>query len=418
MEFVLPAPVAEALERLESAGFAAYAVGGCVRDHVLGMVPHDYDICTAAQPEDMKRVFEGERTIETGIKHGTLTVLLSGMPLEITTFRVDGEYLDGRHPSSVRFAGRVEDDLSRRDFTINAMAYAPRTGIVDPFGGREDCAKGIIRCVGEPEQRFGEDALRILRALRFSARLGFPIEDNTARAAREGREQLKKISRERIAAELTGTLLGAHAPEVLGAFPEILCAAVPELTELTQSNEWKHTLKILSNIESDTVLRWAALLLDAATSDRPDLPYEVLQGLKMPCKLMESVRKLTFWGKTYRNENRPPVHYLLMQMGPEGTNQLLKLMEADMLAMRPASAEGAIREEYALLQNELQRLLDENACYSLAQLAVNGKDMAAAGLRGPRIGQTLQSLLTRVAMDELPNQREALLNAVKEQSGI
>ncbi|MBR3742142.1 MAG: hypothetical protein IKN04_17090 [Clostridia bacterium] len=418
MEFALPEPVLEALNRLKQAGFAAYVVGGCVRDHVLGMVPHDYDICTAARPEDMKKVFFGERTIETGIRHGTLTVVLSGMPLEITTFRVDGEYLDGRHPASVRFAGKVEEDLSRRDFTINAMAYTPDTGIVDPFGGREDCRNGIVRCVGEAEKRFEEDALRILRALRFSARLGFPIEENTALAARRDKENLKKISRERIAAELTGTLLGSHAPEVLGAFPEILCAAVPELTELTQGSRWTHALRTLSCIESDTVLRWAALLLDAAANDRPDLPYEVLNGLKMPCKLMESVRRLTFQGKLNRYNSRPSVHYLLMHMGPEGTNQLLKLMEADRLAMRPASAEGTIREEYALLQNELKRLLDENACYSLAQLAVNGKDMAAAGLRGPRIGQTLNHLLTRVAMDELPNEREALLNAVKEQSGI
>ena len=179
MEFALPEPVLECLNRLNQAGFAAYAVGGCVRDHVLGVQPHDYDICTAARPEDMKRVFSGERTVETGIQHGTLTVLLSGMPLEITTFRVDGEYLDGRHPDSVRFTGRVEDDLSRRDFTINAMAYAPGAGIVDPFGGREDCEAGIVRCVGEPELRFGEDALRILRALRFAARYGFAIEEES-----------------------------------------------------------------------------------------------------------------------------------------------------------------------------------------------------------------------------------------------
>ena len=203
MRLTLPKPVDAALSRLEAAGFPAFAVGGCVRDHVLGFTPHDYDICTAATPEEMQRVFQNERTIETGLKHGTLTVLLAGMPLEITTFRVDGAYSDGRHPDSVRFTARVEDDLARRDFTINAMAYSPAAGLVDPFGGQEDCKAGIIRCVGDPAARFGEDALRILRALRFSARLGFPIEDATARAIRDGKAQLCHVSRERIAVELT-----------------------------------------------------------------------------------------------------------------------------------------------------------------------------------------------------------------------
>ena len=186
MRLALPKPVETALSRLEKAGYSAYVVGGCVRDHVLGFTPHDYDICSAATPEEMQKVFQGERTIETGLKHGTLTVLLSGMPLEITTYRVDGAYSDGRHPDSVQFTARVEDDLSRRDFTINAMAYSPSAGLVDPFGGQADCERGVIRCVGDPAARFGEDALRILRALRFSSRLGFPIEEATAQAAVAG----------------------------------------------------------------------------------------------------------------------------------------------------------------------------------------------------------------------------------------
>ncbi len=409
---MLPEPVMECLDRLKRAGFAAYAVGGCVRDHVLGTVPHDYDICTAARPEDMKLVFAGERAIETGIRHGTLTVILSGMPLEITTFRVDGEYRDGRHPESVRFTARVEDDLSRRDFTINAMAYAPDTGIVDPFGGREDCKNRVLRCVGQPEQRFGEDALRILRALRFSARLGFPIEENTARAAREGRDQLKKISRERVAAELTGTLTAAHASLVLADFPDILCAAVPELSEMTRSVSWAHALKMLFLTAPEPVLRWAALLLECPTPDRPDLPWEILQGLKMPSKLSETVRKLVDYTRMFRQEN-PSVRVRLMTLGPEQTALLLALQEADALALRPHSAEEGIREEYRQSREELRRLLDENACYSLSQLAVNGKDLAAAGLKGAQIGQTLNALLSCVVRGELPNERDALLRAVQ-----
>ena len=243
MVFMLPGPVERALDRLHAAGFSAYVVGGCVRDWVLGVAPHDYDICTAARPEDMQRIFQGERTIETGLRHGTLTVLLDGMPLEITTFRLDGEYLDGRHPASVRFTGRVEDDLSRRDFTINAMAYAPAAGLVDPFGGREDCRRGVIRCVGEAEKRFAEDALRILRALRFSARLRFPIAPETDAALRAGRTQLERISRERIAAELTGLLLGDGAGGVLMAYPEVIRTVLPELSALTAGPAWARTLR-------------------------------------------------------------------------------------------------------------------------------------------------------------------------------
>ena len=412
MEFALPGPVLEALKRLKQAGFSAYVVGGCVRDHVLGMVPHDYDICTAARPEDMKKVFYGERTIETGIQHGTLTVLLSGMPLEITTFRVDGEYLDGRHPESVRFAGRVEEDLSRRDFTINAMAYAPDTGIVDPFGGREDCRRGVVRCVGEAEKRFEEDALRILRALRFSARLGFPIEEKTAQAARRDKENLKKISRERVAAELTGTVTAAHAAKVLADFPDILCAAVSDLSDMVQRIHWTHALKMLSLTAPEPVLRWAALLLECPSHERPDLPLNILQGLKMSSKLSETVRKLVYYTRLYRQEC-PSVRVRLMMLGPEHTELLLSLQEADTLASRPVSEEAAIREEFQQARNELRRLLDENACYSLNQLAVNGKDMAAAGLRGAQIGQTLNSLLMRVVREELPNDRDALLKAIQ-----
>ncbi len=412
MAFILPGPVMDGLNRLKQAGFAAFVVGGCVRDHVLGMVPHDYDICTAARPEDMKRVFAGERTIETGVRHGTLTVLLSGMPLEITTFRVDGEYLDGRHPASVQFAARVEDDLSRRDFTINAMAYAPDAGIVDPFGGREDCEKGIVRCVGKAEERFGEDALRILRALRFSARLGFPIEENTARAAREGRALLQKISRERVAAELTGTLTAIHAAQVLKDFPDVLCAAVPDLGDMVQSGGWVHTLRTVSFVPPEPALRWAALLLETPVPERPDLPWEIMQGLKMPVKISETVRKLVFSTRLYR-EKSPSVRYCLMMLGPDATGLLLSLREADALASRPSSAEPTIREEYGQAREELRRLLEENACYSLSQLAVNSKDMAALGLRGAQIGQTLNALLLRVVQGELPNERDALLRAVQ-----
>lgn len=412
MRLTLPKPVETALSRLEAAGYSAYAVGGCVRDHVLGFTPHDYDICSAATPEEMQRVFRGERTIETGLKHGTLTVLLSGMPLEITTFRVDGAYSDGRHPDSVQFTARVEDDLSRRDFTINAMAYSPTAGLVDPFGGQADCARGVIRCVGNPAERFGEDALRILRALRFSARLGFPIEENTVKALREGRAQLCHVSRERIAVELTGILQGKGAASVLRLFPEVIETVLPELQPLMAGEKWEKTLLIIDAAPKDLYLRWAAFLrlcgMDAADSGR--LALSLLRGLKMSSKIMDTVSELVTWQDA---DLRPEtMQEMLMCVGPERLEQLILFRQAVRLAEQKESP-GAIARDTEALQQKRKALLDEKACYTLPQLAVNGKDMAALGLRGPAIGDTLHGLLLQVARGQLPNERGALLNAVE-----
>ncbi len=412
MRLTLPKPVEAALSRLENAGFSAYAVGGCVRDHVLGFTPHDYDICTSATPERMQEVFKGERTIETGLKHGTLTVLLFGMPLEITTFRVDGAYSDGRHPDSVRFTARVEDDLSRRDFTINAMAYSPKAGLVDPFGGQEDCRRGVIRCVGNPVERFGEDALRILRALRFSARLGFPVEEATARAIREGRAQLCHVSRERIAVELSGLLQGKDASGVLRQFPEVIEAVLPELKPLTAGEQWETTLLTVDAAPKDLYLRWAAFLrlcgTDAENSGR--LALSMLRGLKMSTKIMDTVTELVQWQDA---DLRPEtMQEMLMRVGPDRLGQLILLRQAMRTAGQKESPDAIARDTEAL-KEKLKALLAENACYTLAQLAVNGKDMAALGLRGPAIGETLHTLLLQVARGQLPNDREALLDAAR-----
>lgn len=403
----LPKPVETALSRLESAGFSAYAVGGCVRDHVLGFTPHDYDICTAATPEEMQQVFQNERTIETGLKHGTLTVLLRGMPLEITTFRLDGAYSDGRHPDSVQFTSRVEDDLSRRDFTINAMAYSPKEGLVDPFGGQADCKAGVIRCVGDPAARFGEDALRILRALRFSARLGFPIEEATANAVREGRTQLCHVSRERIAVELTGLLQGKDASSVLRQFPEVIETALPELGALIHGPHWETTLRTLDAAPKDVYLCWAAFLRLCGSEA---VAYEALKSLKMSVKIMDTVSQLVRWqGAELRPES---LQETLMRIGPERLEQLILLRQAARTAEQKESPEAVARDTEALRQ-KLKTLLEENACYTLSQLAVNGKDMAALGLRGPAIGEALHGLLLKVVRGETANEREALLEAAQ-----
>lgn len=433
MNFELPWPVHEALERLCGAGFAAYAVGGCVRDWVLGVSPHDYDICTAATPEEMRRIFREERTVETGLRHGTLTVILGDMPLEITTFRQDGEYLDGRHPASVRFTARVEEDLARRDFTINAMAYTPQAGLVDPFGGQEDCRAGIIRCVGDPETRFLEDALRILRALRFSARLGFSIEAETARAIRTLRGSLEKISRERVAAELTGMLVGQEAAPVLRNFSQVLFSVLPTLAPMGDCPQnsvyhafpvWEHTLRAVELAPRDPVLRWAALLHDCekpACRQRdekgrdhfpghPEKSAEsarfILQGLKLPVRFTQAVTELILWHDARFGPEE--MQEMLVRLGPERLAQLLLLRRADQLAHAPWLARQA-EETYRVLEVERERLLSEHACYTLAQLAVNGGDLAALGLRGPQIGAALKRLLLAVARREVRNDREQLL---------
>ena len=228
MLFDLPVPVLLAIMRLNAMGYEAYTVGGCVRDMLQGVQPHDYDICVSCTPEQTHACFHDERVIDTGIRHGTVTVLLGGMPLEITTFRTDGKYLDGRHPDTVHFTRSLREDLQRRDFTVNAMAYHPEEGITDLFGGREDLKNRLIRCVGSASERLEEDALRIMRAIRFAAQLDFDIEENTASALHMLRERLKLVSRERIAEELRKTAAFPAAAEKLSEFPDILFSALPD----------------------------------------------------------------------------------------------------------------------------------------------------------------------------------------------
>lgn len=410
MQMLLPAPVAQALRRLSQAGFPAYVVGGCVRDAVLGVPPHDYDLCTAARPEEMRRVFAGERVLETGARHGTLTVLLQGAPLEITTFRLDGEYQDGRHPAAVQFTRQITEDLSRRDFTINAMAYAPEEGLVDPFGGQRDCAQGVIRCVGLPERRFEEDALRILRALRFSARLGFPLERDTARALHALRENLKRISRERIAAECGGLLSGNRAVPVLRAYGDVLFSALPGLAE-TGFSFADPLLDALPLLPKEPALRWAALLspLPPALPQREEAARALLRGLKLSNQLTDSVCALI--REQFFPLRQDTLLEAMMRVGPEGLERLLLLRSACAQACAPAQAQE-IRAQFAALEQARRQLIARNACYSLKQLAVKGPDLAARGLRGPQIGLALQQLLVLTAQGRVANEKEALLSAL------
>ena len=411
MDFHLPQPVRQAISRLEQAGYSAFAVGGCVRDWVLGKAPHDYDICTSAAPDEMQAVFRGERTVETGLKHGTLTVVLSDMPLEITTFRLDGAYTDGRHPDSVRFTARVEDDLSRRDFTVNAMAYSPSRGLIDPFGGRADCEHGVIRCVGEADRRFEEDSLRLLRALRFSARLGFSIERATAAAIHAGKEGLGRISRERIAAELNALLCAPKPGNVLREYADVLWQALAAEGDFRESQGWPLALRRVDEVEPVLSLRWAALLADVMATEEI---RGVLMALKQPKRLIEETGTLAYFLQEFRGVplDRVSMQERMMRLGPKALEQLIRLERADAVARWPGRARAA-DDEARRRARMADELVQSNACFSPAQLAVRGGDLAALGLRGPQIGGMVETLLLAVVRGEVPNEKEALLEAAR-----
>ena len=383
MQFSLPAPVLTALDRLTAHGYEAYVVGGCVRDLLMHIPPHDYDICTSALPEETKACFAGERVIETGIQHGTVTVLLQGEVLEITTFRTEGDYLDGRHPSSVSFTRNIENDLMRRDFTVNAMAYHPQKGRVDLYGGRTDIERQLIRCVGDAHTRLTEDALRILRAMRFSAQLGFYVEDATARAMIDLQSRLTLISRERIAQELVRIVACADAPQVLRRFESVFFAAVPQANILDIA-----ALEALP--AGDAILRLAALFhsnsMEAATA--------VLQSLKLSTQFTADCLALI-------------VHYDAALLPEEIPLWLARLGETQVRRLI------ALQHTPQLLP-EIQRALDEKLPLQVRNLCVNGRDLIAAGIpAGPMVGEVLSQLHEMVLRRKVENERGTLLSCVK-----
>ena len=447
----VPAPARKALERLEAAGFAAYLVGGCVRDGLLGRTPGDWDIATAALPEQAEAVFAGERVIETGLKHGTVTVLLDGMPLEITTFRTESGYADHRHPDAVAFTASLTEDLARRDFTINAMARSRNGELIDPFGGRADLENKVIRCVGDPEARFTEDALRILRALRFASQLGFAIEPATAAAATELRRTLELVSRERVAAELTKLLCGPDARRVLTEYWPILAVPLPELDAmagLDQRSKYHcydvltHCAAAVEAVPPEKLLRWAALLHDAGkpacfTVDEQgaghfyghakpsaEIARSVLTRLRFD---KDTIRRVSALVELHGYPIDPPVEAgthnemaaaekavrkLIGRLGEEDFFRLLALKRADALAHHPDYRSRT--EACDRIERLARELLARQACFSLKDLAVNGGDLLALGFaRGPALGAALNALLEGVLSGELSNEREKLLEAAR-----
>ncbi len=429
----LPPQVNTALALLEKAGHEAYVVGGAVRDLLRGAPVQDWDLTTSALPEQTKAVFEGYRLIDTGLKHGTVTVLLNGMPLEITTYRVEGGYSDHRRPDSVSFTASLTEDLARRDFTVNAMAWRPDRGVIDPFGGQEDLRRRTLRCVGDPDRRFREDALRMLRALRFSARLGFAIEEDTAHAIRRNRELLSVVAAERVRAELTGLLCGSCVEPVLRAWPDVLAVPIPEVAPLVgfqQHNRhhchdvWGHISAVVAAAPAEPALRWAALLHDfgkpacftmddrgvghfkghAAVSAQ--LADRILERLRFDNATRDQVRFLVEWHHLFVTDG--DIRRAVQAHGAAGVKQLLWLFRADTLGKSPRSLYHL--DEFKTLSAAIDRM----ERLTPKDLALNGHDLLALGYDGPAIGAALDALVDAVVFGGLKNERGALLDHLNE----
>ncbi len=404
MKMELPVAVDNIIRTLNEAGYEAYAVGGCVRDSILGVSPKDWDITTSAKPEETKALFS--RTIDTGIQHGTITIMVDKEGYEVTTYRVDGEYEDGRHPKEVVFTANLEEDLKRRDFTINAMAYHPKEGLVDIFGGIKDLQEGSIRCVGNAMERFTEDALRILRAVRFSAQLGFDIEPKTKEAMRELAPRLQMISAERICAELWKLLQSPH-PDYLtyayetGVTKEIL----PDLLFFKDETRIE-TLKKLAENDYDLWVRLTILfvnLLEGTSREKSERVEKILRGLKTDLYTIKLVGKLALLEGEELEASPAAVRTFLSKFGQEVMERWLLVKEVQE------------KRSYDNLRGIMERVLERGECISIKQLAVDGKDLLALGVKqGKNIGEILAYLLGQVIEEPEKNNRETLLEIAKE----
>lgn len=435
LTITLPDKVNTILHSLRSAGYEAYIVGGCVRDSVLGRLPDDWDITTSARPEQVKAIFR--RTVDTGIRHGTVMVLLGGDGYEVTTYRIDGEYEDGRHPKEVTFTASLAEDLCRRDFTINAMAYCPEDGLIDLFGGMEDIAARRVRAVGDPWKRFAEDALRIMRAVRFSAQLGYEIEETTLEAVRELAPTLEKISAERVSAELTKLLVSEHPGELRTLYETgITRVILPELDrcmETPQNNPHhlysvgEHIIRSVEAIRPDRVLRYTMLFHDIG---KPSCHYTDAQGIdhfhghapagaRMAADIM---RRLRFDNETARRvETLVRYHDINIEETPYAVRRSMSVIGEELfpLLFEVKLADGAAQSRYRLEEKRqkieawesiYRKVLEDGDCLSLKGLAVSGQDLIAAGMRpGREMGELLQRMLEDVLQYPAHNTREYLM---------
>lgn len=436
MQIQLPEKVGKIIKCLTDAGFEAYAVGGCVRDTLLGRTPGDWDITTSAKPYQVKELFR--RTIDTGIEHGTVTVMLDKEGFEVTTYRIDGEYEDARHPKNVVYTASLLEDLKRRDFTINAMAYNETEGLIDAFDGIGDLKKGIIRCVGNPMHRFGEDALRMLRAVRFAAQLGFSIEEETRQAILELAPNLSKISAERIQVELVKLLTSAHPEEMRTVYDTGISKVIlPEFDAMMKEEQHnphhcytvgEHTIHALCNVEPDKILRLTMLFHDVAkpackTVDEKgichyyghpakgaEMAKKIFRRLKFDCDTMEQVCRLITW-----HDDNPPlkeaaVRRAIHRVGKEQYPGLFAVKRADILAQSDYHREEKLSyvDNYEKMYEDI---IAKKQCLTLKELAITGKDLIEAGMKpGKQIGDTLNRLLELVLEEPDKNTKEYLMS--------
>lgn len=395
MNIQVPKAAGMIIEQLNNHGFEAYVVGGCVRDSLLFREPGDWDITTSAKPEQVKGLFE--RTVDTGILHGTVTVLMDGGAYEVTTYRIDGEYEDGRHPKSVEFTGDLIEDLKRRDFTINAMAYNEREGLVDVFCGREDLKDGIIRCVGNATDRFQEDALRILRAIRFSAQLGFDLEEETKAALAVIAPNMKMVSKERIQVELTKLLLSDHPERIWAVYENGISPYISKQFHLVGRRRFD--VEKLKFLPKEKHLRWAGFL----RFEHSDSAVEILRELKLDNETMNQVKTLVTLWKQEIAGSKPAVRSLMSTLSPELFEDLLcfmKLFISETELPRLKQMEADSRE-----------ILDNGDCIRLKDMAVTGRDLIQAGRKpGPKLGAVLDTLFQEVLKEPTHNQKEYLMD--------
>lgn len=401
--FALPAPVRAVLHCLTEAGYEGFLVGGCVRDVLRGVAPHDYDLTTNASPEEMHRIFAGYRLIDTGIQHGTVTVLSDGMPIEVTTYRVDGDYRDNRHPTAVRFTANLREDVARRDFTMNALAYHPMLGLRDYFDGCADIAARRIRAVGEPRRRFEEDALRILRALRFSAVLDFSIEEQTAKAAHACAPLLANISAERVLEEMKKLLCGQNVQAVLLAYADILSVAFPSWYASAKGDLAAVCARIAA-VPADVASRFVAFLLPlSGAAEEAD---KLLSDLRFDRRTRERIVKLLAHWQDPCTGEMAVLRRFVAGLGGEDARLLLAIHRAE------AALNGDTERERALSVSALaiEELLKKGACCTVRDLAVRGEDLAALGCpAGKPMGDALRALLAAVLDGRVENEKEQLL---------
>lgn len=435
----LPAYVRSCVDALEKAGYAAYAVGGCVRDACLGREPEDFDLCTNARPEETEAVFAGKPLVLAGKKHGTVAIITAEGLVEITTYRTEGAYTDNRHPDWVEFVDKIEEDLARRDFTVNAMAFSPTRGFADPFGGREDLKKGILRAVGDPTARFQEDSLRILRGVRFAVKYGLEVNPETEKAMAAQAYLMDNLARERVFSELCKLLPLVSAAD-LQRFAPVLSQVIPEVGAEVGFDQhsphhaydvFTHTAYVVEHVSADLPLRWAALLHDIGkvptfardatgrghfyghAPKGAEMAEQVLHRLKAPTALTDTVVTLIANHMVKTEPTKKAVRRLVSRLGWENTERLLHLQKADMMS-KGVEGDGDLTQ-FDTLWVLLKEIRQEDACLTVKDLKVNGRDLMALGLKGPQIGTMLNALLDQVLEETLENEKGALLAYVQQQ---